>query len=141
MGKKPTNAPSAASAAKTNAPPSASTAAKKKKKKSRKRMLDESVVVEPTGGDVLSGRGGFTNTHPGNIRFRQKALEFRPWYEESSKETKQEIADLLVNFVRNGGNRFLGKGKDGKWHEMIGNGPHYKASQALRERIRGGNSN
>jgi len=114
---------------------------KKKKKKSRKRMLNETTVVEPNEGDVLSGRGGFTNIHPGNVRFRQKALELRPWYEESSKAKKQEIASLLVNFVRDNGNRFLGKGKDGQWHEMIGNGPRYKASQALRERIRGGNSN
>merc|ERR1712232_337457 len=132
---KPTDPPSAASVTNTNTPLSASAAPKKKKKKNRKRMLDETTVVEPNEGDVLSGRGGFTNTHPGNVRFRQKALEFRPWYEESSKEKKQEIASLLVDFVKNEGNRFLGKGKDGQWHEMIGKGPHYKASQALRERI------
>lgn len=124
--------------------PKSSVSLKKLKKKSgkkrRKRMLDESCVVEPTDGDVLSGRGGFTNTHPGNIRFRKKALEFRPWYEESSKEKKQEIADLLVNFIKNKGNRFLGKGKDGLWYEVIGNGPHYKASQALRERIKNGDA-
>mmetsp|Transcript_29000 Transcript_29000/g.54906 ORF Transcript_29000/g.54906 Transcript_29000/m.54906 type:complete len:418 (+) Transcript_29000:275-1528(+) len=128
------------SAAKADTSPSYSTQCKKKKKKkSRKRVLDETRVVEHTDGDVLSGRGGYTNSHPGNLRFRQKALEFRQWYEESSKEKKQEIADLLVDFVKNDGHRFLGKGKDGLWHEVIGNGPHYKASQALRERIGGRN--
>eukprot|EP00585_Thalassiosira_rotula_P012953 CAMPEP_0196131632 /NCGR_PEP_ID=MMETSP0910-20130528/1548_1 /TAXON_ID=49265 /ORGANISM="Thalassiosira rotula, Strain GSO102" /LENGTH=418 /DNA_ID=CAMNT_0041391115 /DNA_START=148 /DNA_END=1404 /DNA_ORIENTATION=- len=128
------------SAVKSDTSPSSSTQCKKKKKKkSRKRELDETRVVVPTDGDVLSGRGGFTNSHPGNVRFRQKALEFRQWYEESSKEKKQEIADLLVDFVKNDGHRFLGKGVDGLWHEMIGNGPHYKASQALRERIGGRN--
>jgi len=111
----------------------------KKKKKSRKRTLDETCVVEQTDGDVLSGRGGFTNTHPGNIRFRKKALEFRPWYEQSSKEEKQKIADMLVESVKSEGHRFLGKGKDGLWHEIVGNGAHHKASQALRERIKGGN--
>lgn len=126
-----------ASASKANAPLAPSTTTTGKKKKSRKRLLDETRAVEPTDDDVLSGRGGFTNTHPGNIRFRQKALEFRPWYEESSKEKKQEIADLLVDFVLSSGHRFLGKGEDGLWHEMVGKGPHYKASQALRERIRG----
>jgi len=110
----------------------------RKKKKNRKRMLDETRVAEPADGDVLCGRGGFTNKHPGNIRFREKALEFRPWYEESSKEKKQEIANLLVESVGNEGYRFLGKSEDGLWHEMIGNGPHYKASQSLRERIKGG---
>ena len=102
-------------------------------------MLDETRVAEPAYGDVLCGRGGFTNKHPGNIRFREKALEFRPWYEESSKEKKPEIANLLVDSVGNEGHRFLGKGEDGFWHKMIGNGPHYKASQSLRERIKGGN--
>jgi len=108
----------------------------KKKKQRRKRMIDESQVVEPTENDVLFGRGGFTNTHPGNLKFRQKALELRPWYEKSSKEEKQRIADVLVEFIKNDGHRFCEKGKDGLWHEVIGNGAHKKASQALRERIR-----
>lgn len=104
--------------------------------KSRARLLDERIAIEPTDNDVLCGRGGFTNSHPGNIRFRKKALELRSWYEQSSKEEKQNIADILVESVLNEGRRFLGKGKDGLWHEMVGNGPHYKASQALRERLR-----
>jgi len=108
-----------------------------RKKKHRTRQLDENVVVEPVENDVLCGRGGFTNNHPGNIRFREKALEFRPWYERSSKEEKQRIADLLVETVTSQGHRFLGKGKDGLWHEMV-HGAHRKASQALRERIRRG---
>eukprot|EP00581_Thalassiosira_minuscula_P013311 CAMPEP_0183713050 /NCGR_PEP_ID=MMETSP0737-20130205/8036_1 /TAXON_ID=385413 /ORGANISM="Thalassiosira miniscula, Strain CCMP1093" /LENGTH=409 /DNA_ID=CAMNT_0025941799 /DNA_START=77 /DNA_END=1306 /DNA_ORIENTATION=- len=110
---------------------------KKLKKKNRTRMLDENRAVEPTKNDVLCGRGGGTNNWPGNKRFREKALEFRLWYEKSSKEEKQRIADELVGFVKNGGNRFLGKGEDGLWYEMIGNGPHWKASQALRERLKG----
>merc|ERR1712085_30841 len=70
-----------------------------------------------------------------NIRFREKALEFRPWYEQSSKEEKQKIADLLVESVTSEGHRFLGKGKDGLWYKVI-HGAHRKASQALRERIK-----
>merc|ERR1711966_145244 len=105
------------------------------KAKVRTRQLDETVVVEPVDNDVLCGRGGFTNTHPGNIRFREKALELRPWYERSSKEEKQRIADLLVESITSQGYRFLGKGKDGLWHEMV-HGAHRKASQALRERIK-----
>jgi len=105
------------------------------KAKVRTRQLDETVVVEPVDNDVLCGRGGFTNTHPGNVRFREKALELRPWYERSSKEEKQRIADLLVESITSQGYRFLGKGKDGLWHEMV-HGAHRKASQALRERIK-----
>merc|ERR1711935_698224 len=69
------------------------------------------------------------------IRFREKALEFRPWYEQSSKEEKQKIADLLVESVTSEGHRFLGKGKDGLWYKVI-HGAHRKASQALRGRIK-----
>lgn len=107
----------------------------KKKKRRKPRAIDESRAVEKTDGDVLFGRGGSTNKHPGNIRFRRKALEYRQWYGQSTKEEKQRIADLLVDFVKSEG-RFLEKGKDGLWHEVIGNGAHTKASQALRERIR-----
>merc|ERR1711933_392611 len=70
-------------------------------------------------------------------KFRQKALELRPWYESVSKEDKYGISDLLVEYVKASGNRFLEKGSDGLWHEVIGNGARKKASQALRERIRG----
>jgi len=108
---------------------------KKRKKKQRMRQLDETVAVEPAAHDVLCGRGGYTNNQTGNIRFREKALEFRPWYEQSSKEEKQKIADLLVESVTSEGHRFLGKGKDGLWYKVI-HGAHRKASQALRERIK-----
>lgn len=120
-----------------NAPQSSTTATPENSRKAtlRTRQLDETVVAEPVDNDVLCGRGGFTNNHPGNVRFREKALEFRPWYERSSKEEKQGIADLLVESITSQGYRFLGKGKDGLWHEMV-HGAHRKASQALRERIK-----
>jgi len=108
-----------------------------RKKKQRARQLNETIVVEPADNDVLCGRGGFTNNHPGNVRFREKALEFRPWYEQSSKEEKQRIADLLVESVKSQGHRFLGRGGGGLWHEVV-RGAHRKASQALRERIKRG---
>merc|ERR1711862_780013 len=114
-----------------------STTTKKRRRKKKKRLIDDSRVFEPTDNDVLFGRGGFTNTHPGNISFREKALELRPWYESVSKEDKYGISDLLVEYVKASGNRFLEKGSDGLWHEVIGNGARKKSSQALRERIRG----
>mmetsp|Transcript_26233 Transcript_26233/g.47265 ORF Transcript_26233/g.47265 Transcript_26233/m.47265 type:complete len:486 (+) Transcript_26233:83-1540(+) len=124
-------------AAKSNTSPSSSITSKPSRKK--KRMIDESRAVEPTANDVLFGRGGFTNTHLGNIKFRQKALELRPWYEQSStsKDEKYRISDLLVESVKCEGHRFLERGDDGLWHEVVGNGARKKASQALRERVRG----
>merc|ERR1712060_692627 len=109
----------------------------KKRRRKTKHLIDESRVFEPTDNDVLFGRGGFTNTHPGNIKFREKAFELRPWYESVSKEEKYGISDLLVEYVKATGNHFLKKGSNGLWHEVIGNGARKKASQALRERIRG----
>jgi hypothetical protein len=89
-----------------------------------------------TADDVLMGKGGHTITHPGNIRFRQKALELRPWYEQSSKQEKYHISLTLVNSARGWGSRFMKKGSDGEWHEVIGiKKVQKKASQALRERL------
>ncbi|KAL7480642.1 hypothetical protein ACHAW6_006315, partial [Cyclotella cf. meneghiniana] len=108
-----------------------------KTKKRRKRVIDESTACVPTEDDVLFGRGGFTNNRPGNIFFRQEALNLRSWYEQSSKEEKYNISNLLLESVKSRGGRFLEKGSDGLWHEVIGNGARRKASQALRERIKG----
>ncbi|KAL7549197.1 hypothetical protein ACHAWF_012466 [Thalassiosira exigua] len=122
-------------------PPSSAgaTSTKGKKKRRKKRVIDESRACTPTDDDVLFGRGGYTNTHQGNIRFREKALEMRPWYEQpgTTKEEKYRISDILVESVRGAGHRFLEKGSDGLWHEVVGNGARKKASQALRERVRG----
>jgi hypothetical protein len=110
---------------------------KTKAKKRRKRVIDESTSCQPTDNDVLFGRGGYTNNRPGNIHFRQEALRLRPWYEQSTKEEKYEISNILLESVKSRGGRFLEKGTDGMWHEVIGNGARRKASQALRERIKG----
>lgn len=113
---------------------------RKNPKKKPKRIIDESRAIEPNINDVLFGRGGFVNTHPGNIHFRQKAFELRPWYEASTKEEKFNISKVLIESVKGEGNRFLEKTADGLWHEVSGNGIRKKASQALRERVRGRNS-
>jgi hypothetical protein len=102
-----------------------------------RRVIDTSCSVQPTDGDVLLGRGGFTNSHPGNIRFRDTALELRSVYEKSDKEQKFQISKMLLESVTSHGNRFLERGDDGLWHEVVGDGARKKASQALRERIKG----
>ncbi|KAL7542414.1 hypothetical protein ACHAXR_012137 [Thalassiosira sp. AJA248-18] len=116
----------------TTTTPTTTTKPKRKRRKRRKpRVLGD--VAEPTDNDVLFGKGGDINTHPGNIRFRQKALELRPVYEESSKVQKQKIANELVKFVKNERHRFLEE-KEGLWREVIGyNGWHDKASATLRD--------
>lgn len=119
-------------------PPSSSTTSIDKRHKRRRRQIDESCAVEPTDADVLFGRGSRINNHPGNVRFRQKALELRAWYErpDTTREEKYRISDLLVESIKREG-RFLERGPDGRWHEVIGNGARKKASQALRENLKG----
>mmetsp|Transcript_54145 Transcript_54145/g.115049 ORF Transcript_54145/g.115049 Transcript_54145/m.115049 type:complete len:363 (+) Transcript_54145:80-1168(+) len=104
----------------------------KKKTKPRKPRLLDPRPVEKMDDDVLFGRGGGTNPHPGNMKFRKKALELLSWYAQSSKEEKERIANLLVESVENEGNRFLERGKDGMWHQVL-RGQHTKACATFRD--------
>jgi hypothetical protein len=104
------------------------------KKKKPRRELDDTRTVEPTDDDILLGRGGHTNIHPGNVRFREKALELSPWYESCSKDDKYHVSNVLIISMKREGRRFLEKGMDGLWHEVVENyGVRKKASQLLRE--------
>jgi hypothetical protein len=111
-------------------------------KKKSKRVIDFSTPMKPTENDILFGRGGDINKHPGIVRFRAKAFELQPWYEAcESKEEKYKISELLVDCMKAENRRFLKKGPDGSWYEVVGNGMRNKASQTLasqtlRERAR-----
>ena len=111
----------------------------KKKKKKPKRVIDFSTPIEPTEGDILFGRGGDINKHPGNVRFREKARELAPTYEacgdyKDSNEEKYKVSEDLVDCMKAENRRFLEKGPNGLWYEVLGNGIRKKASQALREK-------
>lgn len=100
------------------------------------RAIDGYRAIDPTGNDVLFGRGGHTNAHAGNVHFRRMALDLQPLYVASSREGKFNISKMLIEGVRNGGHRFLEKGSDGSWHEVTWKFARKKASQVLRERGR-----
>jgi hypothetical protein len=107
---------------------------KKKKKKKQKRVIDLSTAIEPTENDILFGRGSKSNKNPGNILFREKARDLGSWFIScSSKEEKYKVSEALVECIKGENRRFLEKGPDGLWYEVIGNGTRKKASQALRE--------
>ena len=114
--------------------PSTSSPNKSSSKSRRKPRILGTEVVVPTDDDVLFGRGPTINKHPGNRRFREKALEFLSWYEyeNSCKERKKRTANLLVESVKSQGHRFLEKGGDKLWYEVI-QGEHHKASQVFRD--------
>jgi len=99
------------------------------------RTVSDVEVSAPRPDDVICGRGGKANTHPGNISFREEAKKLRTWYESSSKSEKFTISAFLVDVVRERGGRFLKRDSEvkGGWLEADSDDVRKKASQALRE--------
>lgn len=93
-------------------------------------------VDDPTDHDVLFGRGGMTNSHPGNRRFRDIIALHRPDYIRAIKMDKPAVAKKIVKAIRCGtpAGRFLKKGEDGAWYDVGDRTAAEKTSQGLRER-------
>lgn len=87
--------------------------------------------------DILCGRGGLTNHHKGNKRFRDVVTLHRPDYVRAPKIQKPSVARVIVRAIRNGDppGRFLRKDdKSGKWIDIGDKKAAEKTSQALREK-------
>lgn len=84
--------------------------------------------------DVLFGRGGGTNLHPGNRFYRELIMSSRSTYDNASKAIKPEISRTIVEQVHNRGGRFLRKDRDGVYREVGKIVAKEKTSQALRHR-------
>jgi hypothetical protein len=93
-----------------------------------------SVEVVPTINDVLLGRGGKSNNHPGNRRYRQARDEIQPRYLKARKNMKKGICRELVNQVHSWSGRFLveHEPKSGHWY-LATDRAMAKSSQVLRE--------
>jgi hypothetical protein len=84
--------------------------------------------------DVLCGRGGATNNHEGNRRFRAIVVEHQHEYLTARKMEKVVIAKQIVSIVQRNGGRFLKRGKSSDtWVEVPPKQATAKTSQALRE--------
>lgn len=84
--------------------------------------------------DVLSGRGGKTNTQPGNKKFRSLVQNYKLRYLEAKKKDKPKIAQQIVDFIRKKGGRYLQFREDIDQYIDIGNEKaREKTAQALRE--------
>lgn len=85
--------------------------------------------------DVLSGRGGGTNVHPGNRFFRDLISMHRRTYLKARKNDKPDISRMIVRAIRQKKGRFL-KREDatGLWYEIGDDAAREKTSQALRQR-------
>lgn len=90
---------------------------------------DESIRPD----DVLLGRGGATNNHLGNRKFRSIVLQHRPQYLIARKTEKILIAREVVATVHSNGGRFLRQCDASTWVEVSPKRAQEKASQALRE--------
>ena len=84
--------------------------------------------------DVLCGRGGATNTHPGNRHFRDLVDRHRRTYLQSRKNYKPNVSRAIVRAIRKNNGRFLKRGENGFWYEIGDHSAREKAAQALRQR-------
>jgi hypothetical protein len=83
--------------------------------------VDEHGNILVTDHDILCGRGGLTNHHKGNKRFRDVVALHRPDYVRAPKVQKPSVARVIVRAIRNGDppGRFLRKDeKTGKWIDI-----------------------
>ena len=66
-------------------------------------------TIKPHSNDVLSGRGGRINSHPGNIQYRKLVESYKHTYlnPQTKKMEKSRIASKIVEQIREIGGRFL----------------------------------
>lgn len=84
--------------------------------------------------DVLCGRGGATNNHVGNKKFRLIVAQYQEVYLQAKKKEKAGIAKQIVERIRNNGGRFLKRdAANNTWVEVPPKKATEKTSQALRE--------
>jgi hypothetical protein len=115
-------------------PSKATQTSKKRKRKPRKKVVpDVKIYVEPLDFDVLLGRGGRSNHHPGNKRYREEVTNLQSWYLGiEDKDEKTDLSQCLVDYVHSYQGRFLEKDEVG-WFVIPNIVARRKASQALRE--------
>uniref|UniRef100_A0A6U6G102 DUF6824 domain-containing protein n=2 Tax=Odontella aurita TaxID=265563 RepID=A0A6U6G102_9STRA len=93
-------------------------------------------IAAPHAHDVLCGRGGGTNNHAGNEKFRELVNDKKRLYLNSSKREKPLVSKSIVEAVRaqRPPGRFLSKNdKTGMWYDIGDQKAREKTSQALRE--------
>ena len=121
----------------------------KKKSAHPKLVIDESTKptrnsesidgIIPKNEDVLFGRGGRTNHHPGNIRLREVVKQYQEAYQLAKKVDKPKISKLIVSALRssNPPSRFLRMDVEtNKWVDVGQKRAAEKVSQTLREKER-----
>ena len=91
-------------------------------------------VVLPTERDILKGRGGARNVHPGNQAFLDARSEMSRSYYVAQKNDKTAIASALRERMKTQSRRFLDLTEDGMyWYVISDNEARKKCCQALRD--------
>lgn len=95
-------------------------------------------VTRPHDHDVLCGRGGKANNHPGNVRFRELVKQKKPTYVALRfKREKGLISEGIVNEIKRldpPGRFLIYDGKVKQWLEISERKAKRKTAQALREK-------
>lgn len=94
-------------------------------------------ITEPGINDCLFGRGGGTNHHPGNKRYRKLVEENKARYLSSKRLDKPLVAIEIINEWRalDPPGRFLKQDEETKlWNDVGEKKAREKTSQALREK-------
>jgi hypothetical protein len=92
-----------------------------------------SIIVDVNSNDVLCGRGGLSNRHPGNRLFRRLVNHNKKIYQNSNNSSyKNRMADSIVTAIARIGGRFLRK-ENKSWVRVPPKVAHRKTAQALRE--------
>lgn len=100
----------------------------------KKEPQKKEYVENLTDLDVLCGRGGKSNHHNGNKKYRDEVGHLQQWYKSSEKNEKTDLSQCLVNYVHSYGGRFLKLEESNKrWYLVTNHVARRKASQALRE--------
>jgi len=94
----------------------------------------EKAIRSITEKDVLCGRGGATNVHPGNKKFRDIVDQNRREYLAARKSVKPLMNRAVVKLVRKDGGRFLKCERDGLWYEIGDPKAQEKVGQAFRQK-------
>eukprot|EP00816_Leptocylindrus_hargravesii_P011160 CAMPEP_0196821304 /NCGR_PEP_ID=MMETSP1362-20130617/78693_1 /TAXON_ID=163516 /ORGANISM="Leptocylindrus danicus, Strain CCMP1856" /LENGTH=350 /DNA_ID=CAMNT_0042200455 /DNA_START=167 /DNA_END=1219 /DNA_ORIENTATION=- len=109
-------------------------------------IMDDQTLIEPpkhlitviNDNDVLCGRGGETNHHLGNVRFRTLVKQYQLEYLRARRSEKPKISTVIVQKIRSLGGRFLKRSApqengDAVWRDVGNKKAREKTSQALRE--------
>ena len=108
---------------------------KRQGRKPRKVIpIHKEYIAQYSDSDVLFGRGGRSNHHPGNKIYRDIVTERQPHYRTCDKNQKTRVAQSIVDYIQKAGGRFLELDREVvRWYVVPNIVARRKVGQALRE--------